>query len=346
MAGPALAADPSADLGVTFTGSTIAADSSGKLGFIHLTNHGPSAATNVVITFDVSGLDESKIDFFLGGICTHVGDTVTCPVSDDALAGVGGTADLEVPLGRQPGASGAAGNLVVSVSSDTADPVSSNNSATAAVSVGNSGVDLIVEAEDVYADPETRTPINPGANGELGAFIANMGDLAAVGLTVTVHLPEHTTLATTEPGCVNAADARSTVCTYNDVVLQPVDVDSDHALLIVVFPITVAADAPGPGALPDGTVAVEAHDSAKPTNPDVPSLLPSNVKWRSLDSIDIDTTDNTDGFAVFVAAPAPPLPVTGFKAGLYGGIGAAAVALGVVLFLVGRRRRTRMVTSL
>ncbi|MER7006948.1 LPXTG cell wall anchor domain-containing protein [Dactylosporangium sp. NPDC000555] len=44
------------------------------------------------------------------------------------------------------------------------------------------------------------------------------------------------------------------------------------------------------------------------------------------------------------ASPAPGLPVTGDRTGLYAGVGAALVAAGVALFLVARRRRIRLVT--
>jgi LPXTG-motif cell wall-anchored protein len=76
--------------------------------------------------------------------------------------------------------------------------------------------------------------------------------------------------------------------------------------------------------------------------------LPENARAVSPD--DIDASDNTDGYAVIVAAEGGTgggdggLPVTGPQAGLIGGIGAAVLLAGGAMFLVARRRRVVLVT--
>ena len=71
-----------------------------------------------------------------------------------------------------------------------------------------------------------------------------------------------------------------------------------------------------------------------------PAALPRNFT-RAQGIIDVDETDNTDDFTVFVAGPGGqgPLPETGVKVGLIAGAGAATIALGVLLFVAARRRR-------
>jgi LPXTG-motif cell wall-anchored protein len=69
--------------------------------------------------------------------------------------------------------------------------------------------------------------------------------------------------------------------------------------------------------------------------------------------LDVDASDNTDGFAVLVAGPAggtggggedPSLPLTGPVAASVAGAGAVALALGTFLFVSARRRRIVLVT--
>ena len=70
--------------------------------------------------------------------------------------------------------------------------------------------------------------------------------------------------------------------------------------------------------------------------------------------MDIDPSDNVDGFAVLVAGPTggsgggtgddPGLPVTGPVAGTIGGIGGAVLVAGAIMFVMSRRRRVVLVT--
>ncbi|MFV2101987.1 hypothetical protein [Micromonospora sp. LOL_024] len=62
----------------------------------------------------------------------------------------------------------------------------------------------------------------------------------------------------------------------------------------------------------------------------------------------VDPSDNTDDFAVVVAAKGgfgdgPGLPGTGVQVGLIGAVGAGVLGAGVAMFLVSRRRRVVLV---
>ena len=62
---------------------------------------------------------------------------------------------------------------------------------------------------------------------------------------------------------------------------------------------------------------------------------------------EVDNKDNTDDFVVFVGTTGGGgggLPVTGPKAIVIGGVGAAVLAVGVFLFMSSRRRRVVLVT--
>ena len=68
------------------------------------------------------------------------------------------------------------------------------------------------------------------------------------------------------------------------------------------------------------------------------------------ESLDVDPTDNSDEFSVYVSAQSGgggggggELPITGMQVGVIGGVGLAVVIAGVVLLLVGRRRRMVLV---
>jgi LPXTG-motif cell wall-anchored protein len=342
FAQPAFAAD-GADLSVRFTGTTIAAFSDGKFGKLTIRNDGPGTATGVVVKFDVSALDDSKIDFLLSSLCDVAGDIVTCTPTADSVPPPGGESDFDVPLARQAGASGAAGTLTATVESAD-DPNAGNNSQTVNVNVGNSGVDLVVFAPDVYALAGpleyTSDPVPLGGTSRVFGSIFNFGDLAADGVKIVVTLPEHVTFAETEPDCTYSADNRVATCLYTDVTLFPTPPeppDSDDDFLFVWWPVNVSADAPGPAALPGGLMTAEAIDILQPEGPAVRSTLRGNKRWMSLDEIpDVDPGDNEDPFAVFVAGD---LPVTGARTGLYALAGAGLLLLGALIVVLARLRR-------
>jgi hypothetical protein len=104
---------------------------------------------------DASALDDSKVHL-APSRCTLAGDVYTCPSLRPPPPG--GDFHFGFLLERQPGASGAAGSLTVSVGSTTTDPDIGNNSQTVAVNIGSSGVDLWIVAFDVYGSPTAAAP--------------------------------------------------------------------------------------------------------------------------------------------------------------------------------------------
>ena len=328
-----------ADLEVKLVGTTLADGADEKFATSSIINHGPGDASGIELTFDATALNATKVDLELPGSCT--GSPVAVCTFPGLVIAAGEDFDIGPLIKRNPGQSGDAGQLTVSVAHDGTDSESSNNSATAAVSLPDiSGPDLTAVALDVYQDtddapgePGPNTPIQPGGTSNLWVVVLNQGDTTANGVKMTITLPEHVSFNEAEPDCTHAVGDSTTVCEYETVVLTPAP--DDDALGFFFFPVKVAADVEGPVALTDGVVTVAAINEQPP--PPAARALPRNFTRIQPDGLnDVDPTDNTDEFTVFVAGP---LPVTGARAGLIGATGAVLVALGVGLYLIARRRR-------
>ncbi len=342
FASPAYA-DTTADLEVELTGTTLSPGSDGKFGSLSILNHGPSDASNVTLAFDISALDDTKVELF-GVECGEDADVIIC---DGLTIKNGEDADFIFPLIKAAGATpGAAGALSVTVTHEGTDPDLTNNSVTVDVVISDSAKpDLTVVAFDVYkvdgsGDPGeiTDQPIPPGGTSNLWILVLNQGDETANGLKLSITLPEHVTFTTPEPGdCTHAAGDGTTVCDYDDVVLTEAGTDDSEGFFF--FEVKVSEDAVGPAALTGGLATVEALATGDPVEI-APAAQPRNFS-RALGIIDVDETDNTDDFTVFVAGPGGqgPLPETGVKVGLIAGAGVVTMALGVLLFVAARRRR-------
>lgn len=355
FASPAYAAD-STDLAVDITGTTIAADASGKFGTLKLKNNGPGALSGVDVTFDISQLTTSKVKLDLPAVCTHEPTKIVCGLPDDALPPAGGSIDVDIPFEREAGATGDAGKLTISATHAGTDTDPANNSKTVDVKVGENGVDLGVIAPDVYQvdadDQITNKPINPGGESLVWVFVGNQGDATADGIKLAITLPAHVTFTEPEPDCTHTAGATTTTCEYDDVTLVPEDQDTKEdddirSSLWFFFPVKVAEGAPAPSALTGGVATADAIEIVVPT-PDVAKAAAVNTVPRNAteeppapEFKDVDPSDNTDGFTVFTAKAGGggSLPITGARAGLIGGMGAAALVLGSVLFVLARRRR-------
>jgi LPXTG-motif cell wall-anchored protein len=347
FASPAYA-DTTADLEVKLTGTTLSPGQDGKLGSLSILNHGPSDATGITVTFDVSALDDSKIEFDVTG-CDVSGDILTCGLGD-LIVKNGEDADFILPFLKVGGAlPGDAGDLTVSVAHEGTDPEAGNNSVTVDVVISDSAKpDITTIAFDVYkvdgsGDPGeiTDEPIAPGGTSNLWILLLNQGDTAADGVKLSITLPDDVTFTTPEPGdCTHAAGDSTTVCEYDTPLTEAGTEDSEGFFF---FEVKVSEDAVGPAALTGGIATAEALIVVEDVA--APAALPRNFS-RSQGIIDVDETDNTDDFSVFVAGPGGngPLPATGAKVGLIAGAGAAAVALGVLLFVAARKRRQPAVT--
>jgi hypothetical protein len=365
---PAYAA--AVDFGVAFKGKTIAADASGKLGFVTIANEGSGTPAKVNVLFDVTKLDQDKVTVPDLGDCTLAAGVYDCAVPAEAIPGPGGSTDIPVPLVRQTGATGAAGQLTVSVVV-AGDTNKANDSTTVDVSVGGHGVDLGLVVPDVTlldADGDlTGKPIPPGGSSEVQGLIINWGDTTSTGLHVTLALPKDVTFPDVE-GCTVSADRRSVDCVADDVPLTPVDQESGGddvtSLVIFAFPVTVSADAAGPVTLTGGEATVAATGQESLPEPAARKLARKAVLPKGFHrltaadaaaAVEVDPSDNTDGFAVLVAGKpggstggsggeGGGLPVTGPVAASVAGAGAAVIAIGAVLFVATRRRRVVLVT--
>lgn len=362
--GPAYAMDGGADLQVSVSATTVTTDTAANLTTIVL-NNGPDASGPFLIEYDFSKLDRGKVT--IGAPtdgCAADGATVTCSVLDFP-AGDSEEWKLPVALTAVKGQTGAAGSFTVATVSGN-DTNADNNSATVSVEVPPRGVDLVAVAEDVYQVTDTgeptRKPVPPGGTSLVLGAVGNIGDATAQGVKVTVKLPKYVTFAEVEPGCSYTSDNRTVTCDYTDITLVPMDQDTNedddiYSVVGLYFPVTVAADAPGPVVLDGGTLSGFALGTAGATvsAPRTPQL-PKGVKALSASDIkDANPDDNTAEFSVHVGAPAASgpgdggagggLPITGSRAGLIGGIGAGVLAAGAAMFLISRRRRVVLVTG-
>jgi hypothetical protein len=363
-AAPASAAAPDTDFSVEVTGATIAADAGGKFGSLSVLNLGTKTADKVVLTFDVADLDLSKVELDLEQ-CLQDADLVSCDLDGaEFVPAPGATLDYDVPLVRKGGATGAAGELSVTITAE-GDSVPANDTATVKVNVGNSGVDLTVVAEDVYAIDDDGNPTDkPVAAGDVSAVIGNIlnqGDKTAKGLKISVRLPALVTFAETLDACEYGADNRTATCSFDDVSLIPADLDTDDFLLSgtsVYFVVKVDENAAEP-VLKDGLFSVAALGTASAdaaairTARKAKPVRTSTLRALAVEDVaDVDDSDNSDEFAVFVAPEESDggtgggggLPVTGPQAAVLGGGGLAVAVAGALLVLSARRRRVVLVT--
>jgi hypothetical protein len=331
------------------------------------------------LSFDLSKLDGAVVGRQpdLPGNCrSPERDRVVCDYTMTWAVPNGPFMHLHLPfkLERAPGGSGAGGSITATLLT-TAVPVDENQgSVTLTVEVPGKdkvpthGVDLLLATHDVYqlgADGYTDKPVPPGGVSAVIAGFGNFGDTGAEGVKVTVRLPAHVTFAEAEEGCTYTADNQSVTCDYTDLAVAPVSTDPDPtddndgviSTAGAWFPVKVAADAPGPAVLTGGTFTATPLGAAKAgvsaLGRTATAHRPKGLKPLAANAFkDADPTDNTAGFAVHVG-PRPAggagggtgteLPITGTRAGLFGGLGAAALLLGVGLAVLARRRRVVLV---
>lgn len=364
---PAFAQGEDADLGIEFTGTTIAEDVPSKFGTLTVTNESPAVATNAVITYDVSGLDTSKVTLDPPGCPLDGADTIDCFITDPIDPGANVVfGDL---LNVVAGATGDAGEITVSIRHDGGDPNPANDSFTAPVAIGGSGPDLLVYAPDIRNEAEVNrdtfefevldSPVLPGSDAVVYVFVQNQGNLTVSGVEMSIALPEHVTFTIAEEGdCTHAAGDSETTCTYEAPQFVPVTgtdpeedcVDSGSCGWFV-FPVEVSEDAPA-GPLTDGVAEAYGIETVNdgpsirsvPADPELPRTFTTEPGPP-----EVDPTDNVSGFTVFVSeepggSGGGDLPVTGVPAALLGVGGAAVLAIGVGLFLFTRKRRVVLQT--
>jgi hypothetical protein len=369
-AAPALAAD--VDFGVDIKGTTLALGANAKQSPVTISNHGSTKPSEVKIKVSVDADLRGKAEVELGGnygrFCGEPDDQgrAECLLNESIIPAPGGSVDLYAYIRRSDPATGKAGQLTVSVEV-AGDSNTENDSDTVDVTFAeNKGVDLTVFADDVTLydvdEHHTGKPIPPGGKSVAEAFVYNFGDQTAGGFTAAGKLPAGVTFADRKAdGCDFSADRRSVRC----------EVQADQLPLpprtgaVVQLDVVVARDAKGPATLRDGSWTFEALGAVDPDRARIAATQPlpdhvAKVSAAEIADLDIDPSDNVDGFAVIVAGPAggsgggtggdtggddePGLPVTGPVAGGIAGAGGAVLIAGAVMFVMSRRRRVVLVT--
>ncbi len=185
---------------------------------VTVTNNGPSAATNVVLTDTLPAAVTFVSATPSQGTCSGT-TTITCN-----LGAINNGANATVTIVVQP--TGAALSLTntVAVSATEFDPTPANNSDTEATTV-NPAADLAVTKSD---NPD---PVNVGDNLTYTITVTNNGPNNATGVTVTDTLPAAVTFVSASAGC-----------TYNNVphtvtcVIGALNANSNANVTITVTP--------------------------------------------------------------------------------------------------------------
>jgi hypothetical protein len=357
LASPAYAAS-GVDLTVKVDSSKIAIGAPAKIFFAKITNLGDVTAEGLTVDIDLAGLDSSRVEATVG---EPIAEACDASAEDKITCTFGGTlaADetFEFPLTLTPVAGaepGSAGEFTVAVQPGEGqeDADTANNTTEVPVELVGSGGDIVVLAQDVIAGVGENgkvLPVPPGETAPLFWLLANSGDTAVRGLTLTVELPEHVTFAEKFEGCVYSNGDRSVTCTAPDEILEPdTAIGPEEG-----WAVEVSADAPGPVNLAGtakGSASAVVEDGAQILSAPAKSATPEWCEEPAdmPPAAEVDEADNSDDFTVFIGAPAGGggggLPVTGVQVGLIGGIGGGVLAVGAVLFLLARRRRVVLVT--
>lgn len=326
--------------------------------------------TAYTLVYDLADVDQDQVvvdSTAMPGNCVRTDNKITCngtTAEDNAIP----YHQYPFTLARKDGsAKGFAGSYGIAVSRETPDTTPANNTATIPVVVVGDGVDLWVEAQDVYqldGGAMTDKPIPAGGVSAVHLALANFGNRPTSGLKFEVTLPAHVTfIKETSSYCTYATDLRTLTCEYPGKILDPGAMEGGK------IPVKVSESAPGPVVLSGGVFS--AADMGLPQQKIKANAAAASVKlpanWKPLaleDFEDVDPSDNSDTFAVHVAgvpggggsaapsssAPAGggvpgggSLPVTGDQIGLMAAVGGAVLLVGAALFFTARRRRVVIV---
>jgi hypothetical protein len=339
FAAPAAFAETTADLEVAFKGTTLTAGSPEKTAFFTVKNNGPQVATDIRFDLDLSNLDGTKVEWHTEGIACDdpdISDKVKANCKLDPLD-PGSTIDFYFTLTRLGGATGAAGSMTVTVKAPQ-DQNPANNTATTNVVLSDlAGVDLFAWAWDISKEEDAPTgdPVAPGATTFFNAVVLNYGTVASSRLKMEIKLPEGVTFVGNEPDCDYTTGSTRTVCTYTGRAGQVAPQTGERFFFEVKISETVA----GPVTLGGGLFTVIDDPQAPAVSARSTGAEPKNVK--PFDINDVDVTDNASEFNALVAKGEGqgPLPTTGVDVAVLAGGGVGVLAVGVVLFVVTRRRR-------
>ena len=325
-AAPAAAAEERVDLAVEFIGGTAPAGATTKIAQIRVSNHGTRIIKLAFVNFEILEHERfaGKVRVDGGGCERRPTDeeerhhcAIGTPDREGAFSTIPAGGNFEIPVffTKLSGYDDSAATVPIRITGSTEgdiDPTNDTVTTTFRFDVGN-GPDLRVDASNIGA-PErtypdyTPDPVRPGDGSTLNLEVANLGNRSSRGLRVTVDLPAGVTFKEahdgTYDGCVrNAAAGGGTrmVCTWETLAVAPRKPASSD--LYLRFPIGIARDLAAPVNL-RGSVSVapigvlDAEPAARAASAD----LPKAAHYATAQQTDLDESDNTDTFAVVVAA--------------------------------------------
>jgi len=198
---------PAADLEATATsGATVEAGASTDLTF-SVVNNGPSTATNTVMAIEIpSGLKPTKAP----AGCTITGQSVSCAIG--TLAN-GESAERVTTVIAASDLSEEERTVEVTVSSDTPDPIASNNTDLAPLVAGPIADLSITKTANV-------SKVAPGGKISYTIIVANAGPASSTGAVVVDELPEGLTVASATSSAVEGCTftGRKVTCDAGEII--------------------------------------------------------------------------------------------------------------------------------
>jgi len=204
-----------ADLAITKTASPNSVAPGGTLTYLlTVTNNGPGAATNLVVSDPLpAGVVLQSVTPSAGGSCGSA-NPVVCnfPV-------LGAGANVKVTIVVTVSAQGGSLTNTASVSSDVSDPISSNNSAaqtTPVVPGGGAGA-----ANLGITKSASPNPVGPGAHLTYLLTVTNLGPGSATNVIVSDQLPPGVSLVSvTQSAGGNCTTGATVTCTFPSLANQ------------------------------------------------------------------------------------------------------------------------------
>ncbi len=255
-----------ADLSIAKTASGESTVGSNATYTIVVTNNGPGAATDVVVTDELPA-DTTLVSSSAG--CSGT-TTITCAVGTLA-AGASATIEIVVTLPATPQTV----SNTATVAASTSDPDAGNNTSTADIVVTLEPSDLSITKTAEFTDSTV------GSNATYTIVVTNLGPGEATDIVVTDELPAGTTLVSSSAGCSGTTTITCEVGTLAAGASATIEI-------VVTLPSTpgtvsntasVASSSTDPEAGNDAaTVAIETHLPLEA----IPTLSPIALAFLAL----------------------------------------------------------------
>ncbi len=245
---------PSADLTITKTGTVN--PTPGPDSFtVTVSNNGPDSASGVVVNdslpsqFTATGASGGGFTCTLPG---GPGGTLVC--TQTSLTVAAGPQQIVVTGTLAAGTEGEMPVNVATVSSDTADPDLTNNTATfTQLVVPSADVGITKLALVSGTTTPLTTPVAPGGTFDYQLTVTNSGPSPAANVVVMDTLPTDITLTATAPGCAPGAGSGGTItCTIGTL--------ASGATQVITLHVIVSTSAPGAGPTNTATVSSTTAD--------------------------------------------------------------------------------------